>query len=613
MSSTPPATTEPISPPASVPDSSPLSAAPALGPAAPAETAPSAIVAEGPLFARIIGFLGLFLTVLGVVVVATTRATGTPRMVPEWIGLLSTAFGLVLMLCHAISDREQEIRRMYGIVAAALLVLAIVMAILPGSDGTSAKAAGYYFMPWGLAAGLLALLFAVPFVKHETEEVFREYTLYGLLGLGGLLCIAAVMMGIFRQNFPVGTQVAMALLGIGFLSAYLSQVSDVSDGLGYTVAFTLGVVGAAVLFLAFAWAVFPTVLYEGPRALRTPKQTLDKWSAVSRGLVILVFLGIAVLGARGKFPMWLRGALGAVGLIVAGVFIVACFKATSSTPPDLFLVPRGLVLGGIGLLYLVIALGVCSDSQFVTLTRRELSAYFFSPIGYLVLGGMAACQWFGYLIFYARLSRMGQRQIAIPEPIVSDYLLALIPVLCVVLPVPALTMRLLSEEKRTGSLEVLLTCPVNEWPVILSKFLATWIFFLICWLPAGLFLIAVQVEAGTAFDYRPLLSFYAALAVCSAAFIACGVFFSTLTSNQIVSAVLTFMVLLGLVVCYWVKQVFPGITPTMQAFLTRLSFIDLWQQSLEGQLSVRDILVWASAAVFGLFLSVKVLEARKWN
>jgi ABC-type transport system involved in multi-copper enzyme maturation permease subunit len=226
---------------------------------------------------------------------------------------------------------------------------------------------------------------------------------------------------------------------------------------------------------------------------------------------------------------------------------------------------------------------------------------------------MAACQWFGYYLFYRRLAQHGRAQVPMQEPIVGEYLMALIPILCVILPIPALTMRLLAEEKRTGSLEVLLTAPVNEWPVVLSKFFATWVFFLICWLPAGLFLIAVRVEAGAPFDYRPLLSFYAALAACSAAFVACGVFFTALTSNQIVAAVLTFMTMLFLVVCYFVKRQVEDLSVATQTFLTRLSFIDLWQQSLEGQLAVRDIVVWASAAVFGLFLSVKVLEARKWN
>jgi ABC-2 type transport system permease protein len=547
------------------------------------------------------------------VVVITTRATGTPRWVPEWLGLLSTATGLVFMLCHAITDREQEIRRMYGIVAAVFLIAAIVSGVVPGPSGDTgiAKYTGYYFMPWGVMAALLSLLFAVPFLRHETEETYRTYSLVALAVLGAVLCAAAVIL-VLKPGFPVGTQVAMALLGLGFLCVYLSQV-DASDGIGYAVAFLLGAVGAVALFVAFAWAVFPTVLYDGPRVLRLPNQSLDRWQVAGRVLVILAFLGVTALGAFGRFPKWLRGALGLAGLATAGVFIYASFGAPVHSSPAPFLVPRGLILAAIGAVYLAIGLGTCSDSQFVTLTRRELSSYFFTPIGYLVLGGIAGCQWLSYWQFYNTLSESGLSGQSIPEPIVRYYLFDLIPVICVVLSVPALTMRLMSEEKRTGSLEVLLTSPVSEWSIILSKFLATWVFFMLCWLPTGLFLVAVRVEAGTDFDYKPLLSFYAALAVCSAAFISCGLFFSTLTRNQVIAAVFTFAVLVLSVVCYFVKQFKMGLDPNVKLFLTRLSFIDIWFESLRGQLPLRDVIVWASAAVFGLFLSVKVLEARKWN
>jgi ABC-type transport system involved in multi-copper enzyme maturation permease subunit len=614
MSTTPPATTEPTSPTA--PGGAPE---PVLGPVSPftptAETAPSVIVTEGPTAARVVGFVGLFLAVLGLVVVVTTRATGQARWVPEWMGLMFGAFGLALMLYHALTDTEQEVRRMYGMLAGILFLVALAFGLLPGpfESAGAPKQMGYYLMPWGLAAGLLALLFVVPFTRNETDETLRELVLYGLLLVGGALSIGVVAAGILgKSDFLAGPGVALALLGVGFICAYLSQ-TDSSEGLGYAVALTLGAVGAGVLFYVFARTVFPTVLFEGPGVLRKPNGALDYWRVAGRGLIVLAGLGLVAWGALGRFPTWMRAALAAAGLSVAAVFIVASTGTYLSMAPRLFLVPDGLILAFLGLVFLAVGLGVCSDSQFVTLTRRELSSYFFSPIGYLVLGGMVMCQWLGYWQFYEVLSDVGRRQAALPEPIVRFYLFDLIPILCVILPVPALTMRLLSEEKRTGSLEVLLTSPVNEWPVVLSKFLATWIFFLICWLPAGLFLISVRMEAGAPFDYRPLLSFYAALAACSAAFISCGIFFSALTSNQIIAAVLTFMTLLFLVVCYFVKNQMTGIGATAQAFLTRLSFIDLWRESLRGQLPIRDVLVWASAAIFGLFLSVKALEARKWK
>jgi ABC-type transport system involved in multi-copper enzyme maturation permease subunit len=277
-------------------------------------------------------------------------------------------------------------------------------------------------------------------------------------------------------------------------------------------------------------------------------------------------------------------------------------------------VPGGLILGAIGVLYLAVALGVCSDSQIVTLTRRELSAYFLSPIGYLVLAGMAAAQWIGYWEFVTRLVRLsGGGRGAVPEPIVANYIIALFPVFALTLQVPALTMRLFSEEKRNGSLEVLFTAPVTEWTVVLSKFLATWVFFMVTWIPAGLFLVVLRVEGGSSFDYRPLLGFYLALAATGATFLAMGLLVSSLTSNQIVSAVVTFVGMIGFLACYIFKERDLGLGKSVQVAISKLAYLELWADSLGGQLPIRDVILWLSLAVFLLFVSIKVLEARRWS
>jgi ABC-2 type transport system permease protein len=605
MSSTPPAASEP--------------AAPVLGPVTPvaaprpAETAPSAIVAEGPIVARVIGFAGLFLFVLGAVVVGVTRWTGTPRLFSEGWGLVFGGIGAALMLYHAINDGAPEWRRFYGVLAALLFLVALVFSLLQGPFDApgNAKRVGYFLLPWGVGLGVLALVFAVPFIRHETDEALRDVVLNALLGAGGLMVVGSLLAGVFRPEFLTSNGLLLALLGLGFICAYLGQ-TDTTDGVGYMVGFALGAVGAAALLYAFGRSVFPAVLSEGTTGLRTTKQTLDKWQVAGRALLILGFLGLVVWGAVGRFPMWLRATLIAVGLVCAAVFVTGSFATPVRGAPRAFLVPSGLIMGALGLLFLTVGVCVCSDNVFVTLFRRELASYFLTPIGYLVLGGMVLCEWFGYYLFYGLMERFGKFQRAMPEPIVGAYLLDLIPILCVVLPIPALTMRLLSEEKRSGTLELMFTAPVNEWPVVLSKFFATWLFFVLCWLPAGLFLIALQSEAGQAFDYRPLLSFYAALAVCAAAFVSCGLFFSAVTSNQIIAAVLTFMAMLALVLCYIIPRQ-TEVLPAVKTFMARLSFIDLWDEALRGQLPLRDVLVWASAAVFGLFISVKVLEARKWN
>jgi len=245
----------------------------------------------------------------------------------------------------------------------------------------------------------------------------------------------------------------------------------------------------------------------------------------------------------------------------------------------------------------------------VTLTRREIGSFFVSPIGYIVLLGMALAAWVGYAFFLTRL----EESRTMTEPIVQQYFFAvLMSIFAILFFVPALTMRLFAEEMRTGSLEVLLTAPVTEAAIVLSKFAAVWVFFMISWLPFGLYLVALRIEVDAPFDYRPLLSFYLALAASGAGFLAMGLFFSSLTRNQVVAAVLTFVCMLLLLLTVATDRI-PFLGTTAKVMMRRLSYYDLWEQSLAGQLLIRDVFLWVSLAVFWLFLTVKSLEIRKWS
>ncbi|MCE9560898.1 MAG: ABC transporter permease [Planctomycetes bacterium] len=597
-------------PPQTSPPASPVLAPIPLGPQA--ETAPSAMVIEGPTFARMVGFAGLVLFVLGAAAVISTSVLG-PRMVSEGLGFMFAAAGLALMLYHATTDGEQEIRRMYGGFALFWILFSVVVSFLPGPTDAAAKTVGYFLLPWGLATGMTGLLFTIPFCLHETDDVYRNAALTLLLAVGGILSVGAVTAGIMKPDFLTGHGLTLALLGLAFVCAYLGQV-DVSDGVGFTVAFSLGAFGAGVIVFAIARAAFPTLLFEGPTMLRTAKGELDTWRVLFRLLGGVAFALPAILAFTNRSPLWLKIATGAFGLLGGGVVLVSLFANPVLTTPRPFLVPNGLILMAIGLLYLCVALGVCSDNQFVTLTRRELASYFLSPIGYLVLVGMAAIQWLVYESFIGTLQRYGQREISIPEPIVAHYF-GLLPGIILLLVVPALTMRLVSEEKRTGSLELLLTAPVNEWPIILSKFLATWIFFLVCWLPSVFYLMALRLEVPVPFDYRPLLSFYICLAAQGLAFIGMGLFFSTLTRNQIVAAVMTAVGMMLLLLTYLIRvdQMTLGMPQVWRSAIGRFSFLHMWEESLAGRLPLRDTMLFASLGLFWLFLSVKVLEIRKWS
>jgi ABC-type transport system involved in multi-copper enzyme maturation permease subunit len=185
--------------------------------------------------------------------------------------------------------------------------------------------------------------------------------------------------------------------------------------------------------------------------------------------------------------------------------------------------------------------------------------------------------------------------------------------------VPALTMRLVSEEKRSGTLEVLMTTPTDEGTVVLSKFLAGFMMFLLMWLPFALFILAFRIMGESSFDYLPLLSFGIALLATGAAFTAMGVFFSSVTSNQIISAILTFAVMMVLTFFYMVKWRIQGsaassnLVKNITTIAEHVTYLDLWISSFSGKLSIRQLLFQGSMAVWWLFLSVKVLEARRWT
>src|SRR5439155_23882621 len=131
--------------------------------------------------------------------------------------------------------------------------------------------------------------------------------------------------------------------------------------------------------------------------------------------------------------------------------------------------------------------------------------YFYSPIAYIVFFCLTFVAWINYWLWAIDLFSRGPMDPPVREPILGGYVLNWWSVFVVVLVVPMITMRLLSEERRSGTFEVLFTAPLGEVAVVLSKFLAALIFFLLLWLPWGLFLIAVRAEGGQPFEYRPLI------------------------------------------------------------------------------------------------------------
>jgi ABC-2 type transport system permease protein len=490
------------------------------------ETAPSLLREDEPTLARTVGTMGAMLVIFGGLalllnVLGTTERVGIP------LASIILTVGVIGLLAHAAYDRDLQIRRLYWGAGVGLFVIGVFTALLPVDEVGALFGVGFPCM-------VLALLFLLAAVHHETDPFIRQWTTKGLLVAGSAGAALAFLLG---NNFggsqflvPYGT--LLALLSLAYLASFVSLVG-IADDRGYKVVLGMGALGL---------------------------------------LSILLGLIRSVLGTQ-------------------------------------YIVPGGMLYVTLGLLYVAVAVALVADSPLVVLTRREISAFFFSPLIYLLLVGFTFVSWLAYRDLATMLVRR-----PLPEPIIGFYLWGLWPILTVTFLVPVLTMKLLSEEKRSGSLEVLLTAPVNESTVVLGKFLAAFLLYLLMWSPWWLYLIALRLGGGASFEYRSLFSFILALSVTGAGFVAMGLFFSSLTRNQVASAVLTFAGMMAFLGIYLWRareaQTNPG--GALVTVLAHMDYIELWMKSTDGILSMKYLLFHASAAVIWLFLTVKVLEARRW-
>jgi ABC-type transport system involved in multi-copper enzyme maturation permease subunit len=474
---------------------------------------------------------------------------------------------------------------MVGMSAAFLGAFALGMAL--------ANRAGWLGPGWAvilIALGLAGMLFHAAF---DRDSSFR--TLY--LALGLLIMAGGAGLTIIPSSEGIGGYfpwaVPFLLLALLFLLAVLrNETAEFNRNLAHLV---LAGVGALFVVVGAGYGLIKT-------------QFLLPYGVVL-AVIGLVYLA-GFIGSRGISDdrAYRTGlAIAGGGLIVLLITLVRAFLPGGSV----WFVPNGFSLLLVALAFLLVGLGLCSDSPLVALTRREIGAFFYSPMAYLCLAGFGIVAWAGYWFFIYSLSNPGGQA---TEPIVRDFVLSF-PYITVIFLVPILTMRLLSEEQRSGTLEVLLTAPVEETSVVASKFLAGFLCYLILWLPFALLLMCIPLMGGKPFDYRPLFTFFIALCVSGAGFVSMGLFFSGLTSNQVASGMLTFAGMLVLVLMDSIGTVLGSVlrAPTLGEITRHMSYYHLWETTLSGKLIPRFLLFFLSMTVIWLYLTVKTLESRKWR
>lgn len=238
--------------------------------------------------------------------------------------------------------------------------------------------------------------------------------------------------------------------------------------------------------------------------------------------------------------------------------------------------------------------------------RRELQAYFYSPLAYAVLALFLLVNGFVFALIVGFLNdpRSG---IGAPMQLFFGQTLYFWLVLLFVAPV--LTMRLLSEERRSGTIESLMTAPITAGQVVAGKYLAALAFYVFLWLPTTVYvaLLARQISI----DPGPVLSGYLGILGIGALFLAVGVFASGLSKNQIVAALATFA-LLVLLFSFGLLESLTNSATLKKAF----GYLDLWSHMSDfakGIVDTRRLVYYGSTTLFFLFAAAKTLEAKKWK
>ena len=233
------------------------------------------------------------------------------------------------------------------------------------------------------------------------------------------------------------------------------------------------------------------------------------------------------------------------------------------------------------------------------LTRRELSAFFFSPIAYVVLAVFLVVTG----IFFVNDNFLPGEEASLRITF-GNYL----PVILVFI-VPMLTMRLLSEEFRSGTIETLMTAPVSEVDVVLGKFLGTLVFYLV--MLGTTLLHVVLVAAYGPLDAGLLASSYFGLILLGGLYISVGLFFSACTRNQVIAVVCSFVLLaIFTFLANYLAQEQEGI---LRVILQHLSLMAHFQDFARGLVDVNNLVFFLTTTGLFLFLTIKALESRRWR
>jgi ABC-2 type transport system permease protein len=252
--------------------------------------------------------------------------------------------------------------------------------------------------------------------------------------------------------------------------------------------------------------------------------------------------------------------------------------------------------------------------------RKEMGHYFVSPIAYvavgffLILAGIFFDSDLSQAIDYAMQTQMQGMQFGAPQPfdVPSQVMRAFFSVLAIVflLFLPMLTMGTYAEERKRGTMELLMTSPVTELQIVLGKFLASLTLFAAMLIPTASYMIYMFLHSDPALPWRMLLAAYLGVLLFGASLIALGSFISSLTENQIVAGVITFA---GFLFLWILESTTHSSGSVVGEVLQYLSVIGHYQDFTQGVIDTTALIYYGSFIFLFVFLTVRSVDSMRWR
>ncbi|MEK6798921.1 MAG: ABC transporter permease [Planctomycetota bacterium] len=235
------------------------------------------------------------------------------------------------------------------------------------------------------------------------------------------------------------------------------------------------------------------------------------------------------------------------------------------------------------------------------MAKRELGAYFLSPIAYVTLAIFLFASGMGF-----GLGVFGPGEEASLRALFDPWM---VMILCFVLPM--LTMRLVSDELRSGTIETLMTAPISETQIVFGKFVGAFFFYLV--LLVTLLIYPLLLNMYGTVDVKLLSCHYLGLLLLGGLYIATGLFFSACTKHQVVAVLFSFALLALMTFAF---QALAGLDPLEgwpRVVLQQLSIRTHFHDFVRGMLDTNHVVFFVTTTALFLFLTVKRLEMRRWQ